>query len=150
MKEPAVATRENFRADNYDESGLEKLKLEDGVRMHEHTKVQLDIYARENHKQLVKPFMLVVAKDTTHANDLQKRIEADDFFGGRYKGRVITVHSNQTGRGEGRDCRAAPLRGGPCEPDRDRDSRQHAQGRLGRDEPLHDRPAPHSQFADAR
>ena len=97
MKEPAVATRENFRAENYDEAGLEKLKLEDGVRIHEHTKVQLDIYARENLKPLVKPFMLVVAKDTTHANDLQRRIEAEDFFGGRYKGRVITVHSNQTG-----------------------------------------------------
>jgi type III restriction enzyme len=97
VKEPAVATRENFRADNYDEAGLEKLKLEDGVRIHEHTKVQLDIYARENLKPLVKPFMLVVAKDTNHANDLLKRIEADDFFGGRYKGRVITVHSNQTG-----------------------------------------------------
>lgn len=97
VKEPAVATRENFRAENYDEAGLEKLKLEDGIRIHEHTKVQLDIYARENMKPLVKPFMLVVAKDTTHANDLQKRIEADDFFGGRYKGRVITVHSNQTG-----------------------------------------------------
>ena len=78
---------------------LEKLKLEDGVRIHEHTKVQLDIYARENMKPLVKPFMLVVAKDTTHANDLQRRIEAEDFFGGRYKGRVITVHSNQTGGG---------------------------------------------------
>ena len=97
VKEPAVATRENFRAANYDEAGLEKLKLEDGVRIHEHTKVQLDIYARENLKPLVKPFMLVVAKDTTHANELQKRIEAEDFFGGRYKGRVITVHSNQTG-----------------------------------------------------
>jgi type III restriction enzyme len=97
VKEPAVATRENFRAANYDEAGLEKLKLEDGIRIHEYTKVQLDIYARENQKPLVKPFMLVVAKDTTHANDLQKRIEANDFFGGRYKGRVITVHSNQTG-----------------------------------------------------
>ncbi len=97
VKEPAVATRENFRAENYDEAGLEKLKLEDGVRIHEHTKVQLDIYARENLKPLVKPFMLVVAKDTTHANDLQRRIEAEDFFGGRYKGRVITVHSNQSG-----------------------------------------------------
>jgi type III restriction enzyme len=97
VKEPAVATRENFRAANYDEAGLEKLKLEDGIRIHEHTKVQLDIYARENLKPLVKPFMLVVAKHTEHANDLLKRIEADDFFGGRYKGRVITVHSNLTG-----------------------------------------------------
>jgi type III restriction enzyme len=97
IKDPAVATRENFRAENYDEAGLEKLKLEDGVRIHEHTKVQLDIYARESQRPLVKPFMLVVAKDTTHANGLQRRIEAEDFFAGRYKGRVITVHSNQSG-----------------------------------------------------
>lgn len=97
VKEPAVATRENFRAENYDEAGLEGIKLEDGIRVHEHTKVQLDIYARETGKPLVKPFMLVVAKDTTHAGELLKRIEADDFFEGRYKGRVITVHSNQSG-----------------------------------------------------
>jgi type III restriction enzyme len=41
--------------------------------------------------------MLVVAKDTTHAEELLKDIEADTFFEGRYKGRVITVHSNQSG-----------------------------------------------------
>jgi type III restriction enzyme len=97
VKEPSVATRENFRAENYDEGALETLKLQDGIRVHEHTKVQLDIYARNSGKPLVKPFMLVVAKDTTHANDLQKKIEAGDFFEGRYKGRVITVHSNQSG-----------------------------------------------------
>ncbi|HTU45822.1 MAG TPA: DEAD/DEAH box helicase family protein [Bryobacteraceae bacterium] len=97
VKEPAVATRENFRAENYDEGGLETLKLQDGIRIHEHTKVQLDIYARETERPLIKPFMLVVAKDTGHANDLLKKIEAPDFFEGRYKGRVITVHSNQSG-----------------------------------------------------
>jgi type III restriction enzyme len=47
VKEPAVATRENFRVENYDEAGLETIKLQDGIRVHEHTKVQLDIYARE-------------------------------------------------------------------------------------------------------
>jgi type III restriction enzyme len=41
--------------------------------------------------------MLIVAKDTTHANDLQKIIEDESFFGGRYKGKVITVHSNLKG-----------------------------------------------------
>jgi type III restriction enzyme len=97
VKEPSVATRENFRAENYSEEGLEMLKLEDGVRVHEHTKVQLDIYSRENDKKLIKPFMLVVAKDTTHAGELLRKIESDGFFEGRYKGRVITVHSNQTG-----------------------------------------------------
>ncbi len=97
VKEPSVATRENFRAENYDEGALETLKLQDGIRVHEHTKVQLDIYSRDTGRPLVKPFMLVVAKDTTHAGDLLTKIEADDFFEGRYKGRVITVHSNQSG-----------------------------------------------------
>jgi type III restriction enzyme len=97
VKEPAVATRENFRVENYDEAGLETIKLQDGIRVHEHTKVQLDIYARETGSSRVKPFMLVVAKDTKHADDLLKDIEADNFFEGRYKGRVITVHSNQSG-----------------------------------------------------
>ena len=97
VKEPSVATRDNFRAENYDEGALETLKLQDGIRVHEHTKVQLDIYSRDSGRPLVKPFMLVVAKDTGHAGELLKKIEADDFFEGRYKGRVITVHSNQSG-----------------------------------------------------
>ncbi len=101
VKEPAVATRENFDARNYDKDGLEKLKLEDGIRVHENTKVQLEVYARENDKPMVKPFMLVVAQETEHANALQKTIESEGFFEGRYKGKVITVHSNL--RGEEKD-----------------------------------------------
>ena len=95
VKEPAVATRENFDATNYTPEGLEKLKLEDGIRVHEETKVQLDVYARENNVRRVKPFILVIARDTEHANALQNVIEADSFFDGQYKGRVITVHSGQ-------------------------------------------------------
>jgi type III restriction enzyme len=101
VKEPAVATRENFHPDNYDRDGLERLKLEDGVRFHENTKVELEVFARENDRPIVKPFMLVVAQDTEHANALEKVIEEDTFFDGRYKGKVITVHSNL--RGEEKD-----------------------------------------------
>ena len=101
VKEPAVATRENFDINNYTEGSLERLKLEDGIRVHENTKVELDVYARDNGKPIVKPFILVVAKDTEHADDLRKVIEADEFFGGSYKGKVITVHSNL--RGEEKD-----------------------------------------------
>ncbi len=97
VKEPAVATRENFDAKNYEKDALERLKLEDGVRVHEETKVQLELYARENDKKIVKPFMLVVAQDTEHANALLKTMEEDAFFGGSYKGKVITVHSNLRG-----------------------------------------------------
>ena len=101
IKEPAVATRENFIPANYSDEALERIKLEDGVRIHENTKVELEIYARSNEQPLVKPFMLVVAQDTTHANDLQAIMEADDFFEGRYKGRIITVHSKSAKGSEG-------------------------------------------------
>ena len=97
VKEPAVATRENFDARNYDDAGLERLKLEDGVRIHENTKVELEVYARENGKPIVKPFMLVIARDTGHADALMNAIEEKDFFEGRYKGKVIQVHSKQSG-----------------------------------------------------
>lgn len=98
VKEPAVATRQNFNPKNYDDGGLEKLKLEDGLRIHEETKVQLEVYARQNDKPIVKPFVLVIARDTTHANALLQLIEDSSFFNGAYKGKVITVHSNQTGQ----------------------------------------------------
>ncbi len=101
VKEPAVATRENFDPANYDKAGLERLKLEDGVRIHETTKTELQVYAHNNDKSLVKPFILIIAQDTDHANELVKIIEDDSFFNGRYKGRVITVHSNL--RGEVKD-----------------------------------------------
>ncbi len=101
VKEPAVATRQNFRPENYTEEGLERIKLEDGVRIHEHTKVELEIYARNSNVPVVKPFMLVVAQDTTHANDLQHLLESPDFFEGRYRGKVITVHSKSAKGSEG-------------------------------------------------
>lgn len=97
VKQPAVATREHFDVSNYDEDSLEKLKLEDGIRVHEETKVQLEVYARENNVKQVKPFMLVVARDTEHANALMATIESEEFFDGAYKGKVITVHSKTKG-----------------------------------------------------
>ena len=99
VKEPAVATRENFDKDAYTKEGLETLKLQDGVLIHEETKLQLDLYSRENGVRLVKPFMLVVAEDTTHASAIKARLEADDFYQGQYKGKVIEVHSKNKGEG---------------------------------------------------
>ncbi len=97
VKEPAVVTKENFRAQDYDDAALETIKLEDGVRVHEHTKVELETYALQNDKPLVRPFMLVVAQDTAHADTLEALIKSDAFFEGRYANKVITVHSNQSG-----------------------------------------------------
>ena len=97
VKEPAVATREDFNADNYGEEELEDLKIRDGIVVHEDTKIELATFARNHNLPVVKPFMLVVAKDTSHADKIVERIKRDDFFGGRYKDKVITVHSNQRG-----------------------------------------------------
>ena len=46
------------------------MKLEDGIRLHESVKVELETYARESDKPIVKPFLLVIARDTTHAAQL--------------------------------------------------------------------------------
>ncbi len=97
VKEPAVVTQKNFRADQVSPENLEKIKLEDGIRVHENTKVHLETWARQNDKPIVKPFMLVVSRDTLHADQLQKFMESGDFFSGRYAGKVIQVHSNQSG-----------------------------------------------------
>jgi type III restriction enzyme len=97
VKEPAVATRENFDPKNFTPAQLEQLKLEDGVRIHENTKVELEVYGREHRLPIVKPFLLVVAQDVAHANELEARIESDAFFEGRYRGKVITVHSKLKG-----------------------------------------------------
>lgn len=93
VKEPAVATRANFDPSSVTPEQLEHIKLEDGIHYHEHVKVELDIYARESGKTKVRPFMLVVAQDTTHAKALREQIENEKFFGGRYKGKVAEVHS---------------------------------------------------------
>jgi type III restriction enzyme len=97
VKEPAVATRKDFRPDSVTAEQLERIKLEDGVHCHENVKAELDIYARSTGRTLVHPFMLVVAQSIEHAGEIRQIVEAEDFFNGRYKGRVIEVHSGTKG-----------------------------------------------------
>jgi type III restriction enzyme len=95
VKEPAVATRADFKADTYRDrpQDLERIKLEDGVHYHEFVKLRLDLYARRTGRPLVHPFMLVVAENIQHAKDIRAFVESDRFFDGQYKGKVIEVHS---------------------------------------------------------
>lgn len=97
VKEPTVATREDFNPSDYSAAELEDIKLKDGILVHESTKIDLETFTRQNGEKPVKPFMLIVARDTDHAETLMRVIKADDFFEGRYKDKVITVHSNQRG-----------------------------------------------------
>jgi len=100
VKEPAVVTRKNFNPAGMSKEAIEELKLSDGIRLHEQTKVQLETYAREVGRKIVKPFVLVIARDTTHAAQLKTLIESKEFFDGRYREKVIQVDSSKTGAEE--------------------------------------------------
>jgi len=93
VKEPAVVTQKNFQPQNYNREELEQIKLEDGIRLHESVKVELETYARQTGNKIVKPFMLVIARDTTHAKALLDLIESEQFFEGRYQNKVLQVDS---------------------------------------------------------
>lgn len=97
VKVPVVFTRKDFRPEEYTPEQLDHEKLNDGVRLHEETKSHLEIYARTYGKPLVKPFMLVVAKDTDHSRQIREYITSDDFFRGYYKGKVLEINSSQRG-----------------------------------------------------
>ncbi len=55
---------------------------------------------RESDNAIVKPFLLVIARDTTHAGQLLQLIQSEGFFEGRYKDKAIQVDSSQTGKAE--------------------------------------------------
>jgi type III restriction enzyme len=94
VKEPAVVTRRDFNPAGKSPDAIQLMKLEDGVRLHESVKVDLETYARENGQRIVKPFVLVIARDITHAAELMSLIQSDAFFQARYADKVIQVDSS--------------------------------------------------------
>ncbi len=94
VKEPAVVTRKDFNPAGKSTEAIQQMKLEDGVRLHESVKVDLETYARENGERIVKPFVLIIARDTAHAAELMSLIQSDRFFQGRYADKVIQVDSS--------------------------------------------------------
>ena len=97
VKEPAVATRKDFDPSKQTPEEIDLLKLEDGLLIHEDTKTALELYALDEGRKRVKPFVLVVTRDTGHAAKVKAIIQAKDFFAGRYADKVMEIHSNQKG-----------------------------------------------------
>lgn len=97
VKVPVVFTRKDFRPEEYTPEQLDREKLNDGIRLHEETKSKLDVYARTYGKSVVKPFVLVVAKDTDHSRHIREYLTSDDFFRGYYKDKVLEINSAQRG-----------------------------------------------------
>ena len=94
---PFAVTRTDIDFYNFGDEQLDKMMLLDGLRCHENIKGKLEVYAHNNSKRLVKPFMLVVCKDTDHAKWVESYIKSDEFCGGAYLNKTITVHSKQKG-----------------------------------------------------
>jgi len=99
VKDPWVGTEADVDFSQWKEDSIDTdaRKLQLAAYFHERAKVALKEYALENNKQEIKPVMLVVAKDTTHAGALRALIDSDDFRGGTYKGKVIEVHTKTKG-----------------------------------------------------
>jgi type III restriction enzyme len=72
VKEPAVVTQNNFDPTQFTAEQVERIKLEDGIRIHEAAKAELETYALQNGKEIVKPVVLVIVRDTAHAAELKK------------------------------------------------------------------------------
>ncbi len=94
---PFAVTRSDIDFYNFGDEQLDKMMLNDGITCHENTKRKLEVYATNNGRKTVKPFMLVVCKDTEHATWVENFIRSDEFRDGRYKNKTLVVHSNQRG-----------------------------------------------------
>ena len=94
---PFAITRSDIDFYNFGDEQLDKLMLIDGITCHEHIKNKLESYAINHQKHLVKPFMLVVCKDTNHAKWVENYIRSDQFCNGKYINKTIIVHSKQKG-----------------------------------------------------
>jgi type III restriction enzyme len=100
VKEPAVVTQKDFNPADFSAETLEAIKLQDGLRLHENVKVELETYGRQYGQKIVKPFLLVIARDTTHAGQLLQLIQSDGFFEGRYRDKALQVDSSKSGAEE--------------------------------------------------
>lgn len=94
VKNPAIATRKNFQKGSLSEREIELIKLEDAISVHEDTKNELEVYALNNDVKLVKPFILIVCRDITHAREVFELINSDGFFNGQYAGKVLQIDSS--------------------------------------------------------
>lgn len=99
---PFAVTRSDIDFYNFGDEQLDKMMLLDGITCHENAKQKLEMYAVNNSTpdkplRKVKPFMLVVCKDTDHAEWVEAYIKSDEFRNGAYRNKTIVVHSKQKG-----------------------------------------------------
>ncbi|MEA4821247.1 MAG: DEAD/DEAH box helicase family protein [Erysipelotrichales bacterium] len=94
---PYVITRQNMKKFSATEVEMDLIMLNDGIKHHRNMQLELIQYHKNTGARLVKPFMLVVCKNTDHAEKIVAHIKSLAFYNGEYKDKVAIVHSNQRG-----------------------------------------------------
>lgn len=95
LKIPVVMGRTN--TGGYSAEDIEEMKIRDGLTLHENRKKVVYQYCLDNNSDYVKPIVLIACKDTEHAKKIRAMIDSDSFNNGRYRGKVIEIHSNMKG-----------------------------------------------------
>lgn len=95
---PYAVTRQDIRFYNFGDVELDKTMLADGLLCHENTKQELLAYSENTGERQVKPFVMVVCKDTDHATEIYDYITSDAFLDGRYKDKTLLIHSKKGNR----------------------------------------------------
>ena len=101
VKEPAVVTRKDFNPAGMSAEEIERLKLEDGVRLHERRKGgagDLRAGKRQADRETVRAGHCAGYDPRRTVDEADS--SRDDFFEGRYKDKVIQVDSSKTGAEE--------------------------------------------------
>lgn len=99
VKDPWIGTEADVDFSRFEQDSIQTdaRKLQLAAFFHERAKNALKEYAIENNKSVVKPVLLIVAKDITHAEELKNLIDSDDFRVGEYKGKVLIIHTKLRG-----------------------------------------------------
>ena len=95
VKNPWIGTEADLDFSKFDFDSIEgdARKLQLAAFFHQRAKIALQEYALENNVKIIKPVLLVVAKDTNHASELKNLIDSDNFRGGEFKGKVLEIHT---------------------------------------------------------
>ena len=92
---PFALTQQNIDFYNFGDEELDKVMILDGLKNHENIKQELESYSINNKVKKVKPFVMIVCKDTKHAEDIFEFVKSNNCKDGIYKNKTLLIHTNQ-------------------------------------------------------
>ncbi|MGI6608478.1 MAG: DEAD/DEAH box helicase family protein [Erysipelotrichaceae bacterium] len=97
---PYAVTRQDISFYNFGVEEIDKTMLADGLLCHENMKEELLAYSENTGERLVKPFVMVVCKDTEHATKIYDYVISPAFLNGKYSSKTLLIHSKKRGSRE--------------------------------------------------